>query len=145
MPIREVWRSGERNNPRGRRKKSKKARAERLGAGLKHKLDSVDLGANNHGTRLGTKLAAMSAFTPSTWPRPRRQNLWRRDMLARHHQQWRRAKGPNFEIIPLGAYLWFFFKKGLKNKKLCSYFTLYEINWWLSHWKINPNLNMLRF
>ena len=24
----------------------------------------------------------------------------------------------------------------------CSYFTLYEIKWWLSHRKINPNLNM---
>ena len=38
MPIREVGRSGERKNPRGRRKKRKKARAARLGAGLKHHL-----------------------------------------------------------------------------------------------------------
>ena len=38
MPIREVGRSGERENLIGRRKKRKKARAGRLGAGLKHKL-----------------------------------------------------------------------------------------------------------
>ena len=48
MPIHEVGRSGERKNPRGSRKKRKKARARRLGAGLKH-----HLGANNHGAKLG--------------------------------------------------------------------------------------------
>ena len=72
MPIREVGRSGERKNPRGRRKKTKKARAGRLGAGLKHKLGAVDLGAKIHGVELGAKnhgaeLAVMSAFTPPTW------------------------------------------------------------------------------
>ena len=75
MPIHEVGRSGERKNPRGGRKKRKKARAGRLGAGLKHKLGAVDLdaklGANNH----GAELAAMSASTPPTWPRPRGQTL----------------------------------------------------------------------
>ena len=89
MPIREVGRSGERKNLRGRRKKRKKALAGRLDAGLKHKLGAVDLGtklgANNHGAELGSKihgaeLAAMSASTPPTWPRPRRQTLWRRDL-----------------------------------------------------------------
>ena len=59
MPIREVGRSGERKNPRGRRKKRKKARAERLGAGLKHHLDAIDLGvvlaANNHGAKVPAK------------------------------------------------------------------------------------------
>ena len=48
MPIREVGRSGERKNLRGRRKKRKKARAGRLGTGLKRHLGAV-LDANNHG------------------------------------------------------------------------------------------------
>ena len=43
-------------NPRGRRKKRKKARAGRLGARLKHHLGAIDLGAvlgaNNHGAKL---------------------------------------------------------------------------------------------
>ena len=51
MPIREVGRSGERENPRGRRKKRKKARAARLGAGLKH-----HLGARIFGAKLGAKI-----------------------------------------------------------------------------------------
>ena len=70
-----------RENPRGRRKKRKKAQVGRLDAGLKHKLGAVDLDANNHGAKLGAKihgaeLAAMSASTPPMWPRSRRQNLW---------------------------------------------------------------------
>ena len=60
MPIREVGRSGERKNPRGWRKKRKKARVERLGAGLKHHLGAIDLGvvlgANNHSAKLGAKI-----------------------------------------------------------------------------------------
>ena len=89
MPIREVGRSGERKNPRGRRKKTKKARAGRLGTGLKHHLSArifgAKLNANNHDAKLGAKihgaeLVAMSVSTPPTWPRPRRQNLWRRDV-----------------------------------------------------------------
>ena len=50
MPIREVGRSGERKNQRGRRKK-KKARVGRLGARLKHHLDVID-----SGTKLGVKI-----------------------------------------------------------------------------------------
>ena len=80
MPIREVGRSGERKNPRGRRKKRKKARTGRLGIGLKHHLDAIDLGvaldANNHGAKLGAKIygtkldvkiygAKLSAKSPS--------------------------------------------------------------------------------
>ena len=89
MPIHEVGRSGERKNPRERRKKRKKARAGRLSAELKHKLGGVDLDAkldaNNHGAKIGTKihgaeLAAMSASTPLTWPRSRHQDLWRQDV-----------------------------------------------------------------
>ena len=53
MPIHEVGRSGERKNPRGERKKRKKAQEGRLGARLKHKLGAVDLDANNHGAKLG--------------------------------------------------------------------------------------------
>ena len=74
MPIREVGRSGERKKPRGSRKKRKKAWVGRLGAGLKHHLGTIDLGAvlgaNNHdakiygaklGSRIyGTKLLAKS-------------------------------------------------------------------------------------
>ena len=60
MAIHEVGRSGERKNPRGRRKKRKKARAGRLGPELKHHLDVIDLGAvlgaNNHGAKLGAKI-----------------------------------------------------------------------------------------
>ena len=62
IPIREVGRSGERKNPRGRRKKKKKARAGRLGTGLKHHLGTIDLGtvldANNHDAKFGVKLGA---------------------------------------------------------------------------------------
>ena len=59
---------GRKKNPRRRRKKRKKARAGRLGAELKH-----NLGANNHGAKLGAKihgaeLVAMSASTPPRWP-----------------------------------------------------------------------------
>ena len=76
-----MWGSGERKkNPRGRRKKRKKARAGRLGAGLKHKLGAVDLGAELGAKIHGAELGVMSASTPSTWPRPRRQTLWRRDV-----------------------------------------------------------------
>ena len=76
MPIHKVGRSGERKNLRGRRKKKKKARTERLDAELKHKL-GAKLDANNHGAKLGAKihgaeLAAMSASTSPTQPRPRR-------------------------------------------------------------------------
>ena len=51
MPIHEVGRSGERKNPRGRRKKRKKARVGRLGPGLKHHLGAID-----HGAKLGAKI-----------------------------------------------------------------------------------------
>ena len=51
MPIREVGRSGERKNPRGRRKKRKKVRVGRLWAGLKHHLDAIDIG-----TKLGARI-----------------------------------------------------------------------------------------
>ena len=51
---------GERKNPRGRRKKRKKARAGRLDAGLKHHLGAIDLGivldTNNHGAKLDAKI-----------------------------------------------------------------------------------------
>ena len=76
MLIHEVERSGDRKNQRGRRKNRKKAQAGRLGAGLKHKLGTMDLGAkfgtNNHGAKLdakihGAELAAMSTSTPPMW------------------------------------------------------------------------------
>ena len=51
MPIREVGRSGERKTPRGGRKKRKKARAGRLGLGLKHHLGAID-----HDAKLGAKI-----------------------------------------------------------------------------------------
>ena len=60
MPIREVGRSGERKNPRGRRKKRKKARAGRLEPGLKHHLGAIDIGAKLDARIYGTKLAAKS-------------------------------------------------------------------------------------
>ena len=51
MSIREVGRSGERKNPKGRRKKRKKARAGRLEPELKHKL-----GASHPGVELGARI-----------------------------------------------------------------------------------------
>ena len=79
MPIREIGRSGERKNPRGRRKKRKKAQAVRLGAGLKHHLGAIDLGANDHGAKLGAKIygAKLGTKVPAkSPPRLRRaQNL----------------------------------------------------------------------
>ena len=75
MPIREVGRSGERKNPRGRRKKRKKARAGRLQAGLKHHLGAIDpgakLGIKIYGAKLGAKIygAELPAKSP---PRLRR-------------------------------------------------------------------------
>ena len=56
MPIREVGRSGERKNPRGRRKKRMKARAGKLGAGLKHHLGAIDIGAKLDVKIYGVKL-----------------------------------------------------------------------------------------
>ena len=56
MPIREVGRSGERKNPRGRRKKRKKAWAGRMGAGLKHHL-GAKLGAIDPGAELGAMIS----------------------------------------------------------------------------------------
>ena len=56
MPIREVGRSEERKTPRGRRKKRKKAWTGWPGAGLKHHIGAIDLGANNLGTKLGVKI-----------------------------------------------------------------------------------------
>ena len=44
MPIREVGRSGDRKNSRGRRKRRWKAWTGRLGARLKHHLGAIDLG-----------------------------------------------------------------------------------------------------
>ena len=66
MPIREVGRSGERKNPRGRRKKRKKARVGRLGAGLKH-----HLGVRIYGAKLDARIygAELPAKSP---PRQRR-------------------------------------------------------------------------
>ena len=80
MPIREVGRSGERKNPSGRRKKRKKARTERLGAGLKHYIGAIDLGtvldANNHDAKFGVKLGAKiyGAKVPAKSPPRLRQD-----------------------------------------------------------------------
>jgi len=57
--------------------------------GLGVRIVGTELGVKIH----GAELAAMSAFMAPTWPRARRQ------------QRWRRAKGPDFKIIPLGEYL----------------------------------------
>jgi hypothetical protein len=47
MPIREVGRSGERKNPKRRRKKMRKTRAGRVAGGSKQ-----DLGAKIYGAKL---------------------------------------------------------------------------------------------
>ena len=74
MPIREVGRSGERKNTRGRRKKRKKAQVGRLGPGLKHKLGashpSVELVAKIYGAELGARVTGAELLAmPSTEPR----------------------------------------------------------------------------
>ena len=80
---------GREKNPRGRRKKRKKARAGRLDAGLKHHFGAIDLGtengANNHGAKLGANnldavIPARSASMSPTWPQPRHQTLWRQNL-----------------------------------------------------------------
>ena len=60
MPIHEVGRSGDRKNPRGRRKKRKKTQAGRLSVGLKHHLDVIDFGAvaKIYGAKLDAKVPA---------------------------------------------------------------------------------------
>ena len=64
-----------RENPRGRRKKRRKAQAGRLGAGLKHHLGVINLGAilgaNNHDVKLGTKIYGVKVPVKSP-PRLRR-------------------------------------------------------------------------
>ena len=70
MPIREVERSGERKNPRGGRKKGKKARAGRLRPGLKHKLGAshldAELGVGIYDDELGARVidGELSAMSP---------------------------------------------------------------------------------
>ena len=60
MPIREVRRSGESNNARGRRKKRKKPRSGKVGADFKQHLGAIDLGAklgvNVRDVKLGAKI-----------------------------------------------------------------------------------------
>ena len=63
MPIREVGRSGEKKNPRGRRKKSKKARTGRLRSELKHKL-----AAKIYGVELGLGRPAGCGCTTKPGP-----------------------------------------------------------------------------
>ena len=58
MPIREVGRSGESKNLRGRRKKRKKPRPGRWGDELKHHLDAGVIGAKPDAIDLGVKLGA---------------------------------------------------------------------------------------
>ena len=60
MPIRDVGRSGESKNPRGRRKKRKKPRSGRLDAGLKHYLGAIDLGAKLDVNDPDVEVAAIS-------------------------------------------------------------------------------------
>ena len=60
MPIHEVGRSGERKNSKERRKKRKKAWVGRLGAGLKHHLGAIDLGAKLDVNDPDVEVAAIS-------------------------------------------------------------------------------------
>ena len=96
MLIREVGRSGKRKNSRGRRKKRKKARAGRLGPGLKHKLTAshpgaelgakiygAELDAMSYGAELGTRVTGVElpAMSPPRWLRA--QELGARDAGAK--------------------------------------------------------------
>ena len=77
-----------------------------MGVGLKHHLSAIDIGAKVgakiYGAKLGARIygAKLSAKSP---PRLRRaQDLGARIYSAK---TWHRAKGPDFKIIPSGAYL----------------------------------------
>ena len=71
---------------RGRRKKRKKARARRLGPGLKHHLDAIDHGAKLdakiYGAELGARVtgAELPTMSPPRWLRA--QKLGARDAGA---------------------------------------------------------------
>ena len=116
MSIREVGRSGERKNTRARRKKRKKARAARLGAGLKHHLGAIYVGAvldtNNHGAKVPAK-------SP---PRLRRaQDLGVKISGAETCKLGTTNDGTELRVHILKAYLQghiceIFSKKGLKHK-----------------------------
>ena len=101
IPIREVERSGESKNPRGRRKKRKKAQAGRLGAGLKHHLDTIDLGtilsANNHDAKLGTNNNDAKIYGADT---TREQTLERCPNLALASVFF--APGTKGPLVPVG-------------------------------------------
>ena len=109
MPIREVGQSGERKNPRGRRKKRKKARAGRLGSGLKHHLDAIDHGAKLRARIYGVKLPVKSPLR-----------------LRRAQDLGASNDGAELRVQILKSYLQeliceFFFKKRAKNKKKLGY------------------------
>ena len=114
MPICEVGQSGERKNPRGRRKKRKKARGGRLGAGLKHHLGAIDvgakLGAKIYDAKLGARIYCVELLAKSP-PCVR----WDQDLGASND-------GAELRVHILKSYLQghiceIFSKKGLKNKK----------------------------
>ena len=122
---------GERKNPRGRRKKRKKAQTGRLGAGLKH-----HLGVNNHGAKLGAKIygvkldariygAELGAKLPvKSPPRLRRaQDLDAKIYGAETCKLGASNDDTELRVQILKSYLQghiceFFSKKRLKNKKI---------------------------
>ena len=97
---------GKEKNPRGRRKKRKKARAERLELGLKHHLGAIDHGVKLGARIYGAELPAMSSLR-----------------LRRAQELCASNNGAEIRVQILKSYLQghiceFFSKKRLKNKKI---------------------------
>lgn len=104
-PICDVWRSGEIEKPRGRRKKRRKAQT-----GRRQVVGVQSLAPPS----LAPSACAMSASRSTPAQGSRRHRLWRRGVYA---WRWRQAQGPFSEMFPPRAYLWESFEKKAKNKK----------------------------
>ena len=125
MPIREVGCSGERKNPRGRRKKRKKARTERLGAELKHHLSALDPGtkpgAKIYGAKLGARIYGAELSVKLSSRLRRAQDLGASNDGAKKCKLGASNDGAELRVQILKSFLQghiceFFFKKWLKIK-----------------------------
>ena len=125
---------GRKKIPRGRRKKRKKARTRRIGAGLKHHLGAIDpdaelgavdlgakLGANIYGAKLGARIYGAKLPAKSS-PRLRRaQDLGAKIYGAETCKLGATNDGAELRVQILKALIQghiceFFFKKGVKKQ-----------------------------
>ena len=119
LSIQEIGRVRKRKNPRGRRKKWKQptwpwvlnpcSAPESMAPSSAPR--SVALRYRPRKRHLGWPAVLSQA--------PRRQDLWRRDVLPRRHESWRRPPGSKDEFkSPRGPNVNFLQKKGRNYKKL---------------------------